>query len=62
MKNNKTTIGTIFTVISLIPQAIQSLSLATVPQWLVTTGLVCAALSFIYVGVSAQDAPETPAK
>lgn len=60
--NNKTTIGTIFTVIGLIPAAISQLNLAVVPQWLVTTGLVCAAISFIYAGVSARDADNnTPA-
>lgn len=56
MNNSKTTVGSIFTVIGLIPQAIQSLGLSEVPNALKVVGLVCAALSFIYVGYQAQDA------
>lgn len=56
MKNQKTTISTIFTVIGLVPQAIASLGIAEVPGWLTTVGLVCSALSFIYLGVNAKDA------
>ena len=54
--NSKTTIGTVFTVIGLIPMAIQHLGLAEVPTWLETVGLVASAISFIYAGVSAKDA------
>lgn len=54
--NGKTTLGTVFTVIGLIPLAIQHLQLAEVPSWLQTVGLVASAIAFIYAGVNAKDA------
>ncbi len=53
--NQKTTLGAVFTVIGLVPQAIASLNLAEVPPVLVTVGLVCSAISFIYMGYQAKD-------
>lgn len=61
MKNYKTTLGTIFTAIGLIPQAIQFINIAEVPTWIKTTGLVCAFISFIYTGVNAKDRDVTGA-
>jgi len=51
----KTTLGTIFSVIGLIPAAISQMNLTNVPNWLVITGVVCAAISFIYTGLNTQD-------
>lgn len=56
MKNTKTTLGTIFTAIGLIPAATNSLNLAEVPSWLVTVGLACSFISFIYTGLQTKDA------
>lgn len=56
MKNKKTTLGYILTAITLVPQAIESIGLAEVPNWLRITGLACAFVSFIYTGVVSADA------
>ena len=53
--DNKTTIGTIFTLIGLVPQAITSLNLVEVPEWLRIFGMVCSFISFLYVGVNIKD-------
>lgn len=55
MQNSKTTLGAIFTVIGLIPTAINQLGLAEVPSWLSTAGLVCTFISIVYTGYNAQD-------
>lgn len=56
MTNNKTTIGTIITVIGLIPLAITKFDLATLNPIFVNISLVCSVIGFIYAGVSAKDA------
>lgn len=53
-KNWKTTVASIFTAIGLVPQGIQSLQLETVPQELRIAGLICAFISFIYMGVMSK--------
>lgn len=55
----KTTLGTIFTAIGLVPLAISQMNLTEVPNWLVTVGLVCTFISFIYTGINTQDTPPT---
>jgi hypothetical protein len=50
----ETTLGAVFTAIGLVPQAIESLELTEIPQWLRITGLVCSFISFIYMGVMAK--------
>lgn len=56
MKNPKTTISAIFTAIALVPAAIESLHLASMPGWLVTVTMACAFISFIYSGIVSKDA------
>jgi hypothetical protein len=53
--NNKTTVGGIIAVLTAVPQMIQTLGLAEVPNWLRVTGLVCTAISFLYVTYQSQD-------
>lgn len=55
MENYKTTLGIIFTAIGLIPQAITSLNLVIVPEWLRIIGLVASFVFFIYAGVQTKD-------
>lgn len=52
--NYETTVAAIFSAIGLVPQAIESLGLEEVPQWLRIAGLVCSFLFYIYFGVSAK--------
>ena len=56
MNNSKTTLGTIFTVIGLIPQALTHFQIADAPAWLSTVGIVCSLVAFIYTGVVSADA------
>jgi len=53
--NYKTTITGIFTVISLIPEAILYLGLAEIPQWLRIVSLCCVFLSYLYGAYQAKD-------
>ena len=55
MKNWRTTVGTILTAIGLIPEAITQLGLTNSPNWLKTTGLICAFVTFIYTGLNTKD-------
>ena len=55
----QTTIAAIASAIGLVPQAIESLGLETTPQWLRITGMVCAFVSFIYMGVKAKSVNDT---
>jgi len=56
MNNSKTTIGTIMTGIGLVPQAVATLGLTEVPDWLRVAGMACAFISFIWTGLNTQDA------
>lgn len=53
-QNWETTIGAIFTAIGLVPQAIQSLELTNIPNWLRIAGLACSFISFIYMGIQSK--------
>lgn len=55
MKNWKTSLGTIFTAIGLVPLGIAQLGLTDLPDWLKVTGGICAFISFIYTGLNAKD-------
>lgn len=52
--NYETTIGGIFTVIGLIPSAIQYIGIEQMPGWLKTAGIVCSGLSYLYAQFKAK--------
>lgn len=55
MKNWRTSLGTIFTAIGLVPMGIAQLGLAEIPDWLKVVGGICAFISYIYAGLNAKD-------
>lgn len=55
MKSWKTTLGSIMTAISLVPEALSQLGIADLPENLQKTGLICAFISFIWTGMKTKD-------
>ena len=53
-QNYETTVGSIMTTISLIPQALQTTGIDTLPSWIRIGGVICAIISFIYFGTKAK--------
>lgn len=55
MKNWRTTLGAVMTLIGFIPETIDHLQLVDTPNWLNTTGLVASALSFLWMSYQTKD-------
>lgn len=55
MTNWKTTLGTVMTIIGLIPSGLHLLADLEVPTILMKAGALCAFISFLYTGIQTRD-------